>query len=168
LEILKRTVLKRAVLMRAVPASRRTDPKGRFLILASCLLGILSTSFLDKYANLVGLWSLVPLLWLETESRRSAFLVALAFYLSMSRGIVPGSYVFFQDGSFIRALVLWLASGAALSLPWGCLWVRPDIWRSPAKKALGVVAAILVSIPPPLGLIGWGSFSCSRFTLSPR
>jgi apolipoprotein N-acyltransferase len=29
--------------------------------------------------------------------------------------------------------------------------------KSPKKRALGVVFAVLVSIPPPLGLIGWGN-----------
>jgi apolipoprotein N-acyltransferase len=95
----------------------------------------------------------MPLLWLEAESRRSAFLVPLAFYLAISRGIVSGASVFFQDGSLIRALTLWILSAAALAVPWGLLWSA----KSPMKKALGVVAATVASIPPPLGLIGWGN-----------
>jgi apolipoprotein N-acyltransferase len=61
--------------------------------------------------------------------------------------------VFFQDGSLIRALTLWVLSAAALATPWGLFWSA----RSPVKKAFGVTLATLVSIPPPLGLIGWGN-----------
>jgi apolipoprotein N-acyltransferase len=80
--------------------------------------------------------------------------VPFVFYLAISRGIVPGVSVFFRDGSFIRALTLWILSAAALTAPWGFLW-SPT--KSPAKKALGTIFAILASIPPPLGLIGWGN-----------
>jgi apolipoprotein N-acyltransferase len=78
----------------------------------------------------------------------------LAFYLVFSRGILPGAAVFFRDGSLIRAFVLWVSSAAALALPWGLLWSA----KSPMRKALGVTFAVLASIPPPLGLIGWGNF----------
>jgi apolipoprotein N-acyltransferase len=94
----------------------------------------------------------MPLLWLEVESRRGAFLVPMAFYLSISRGIVPGAYVFFRDGSLVRALTLWILSGTALALPWGVLWSdkrKQNGWRA--------ILVLLISIPPPLGLIGWGN-----------
>lgn len=74
----------------------------------------------------------------------------------MSRGIVPGAYVFFRDGSIVRALTLWIASALALASPWGLLWTSPKN-RAPIKKAFRMVAAILASTPPPLGLIGWGN-----------
>jgi apolipoprotein N-acyltransferase len=61
--------------------------------------------------------------------------------------------VFFQDGSLIRAFTLWVLSAVALAAPWGLFWSE----RSPVKKALGVILAVLASIPPPLGLIGWGN-----------
>jgi hypothetical protein len=136
-----------------IPMSR----KDFFLILASVATGVLSTGFCDIFSapNLLALWSLMPFLWLETESRRGAFLVTFAFYLGISRGIVPGAYVFFQDGSIVRAFTLWILSAAALAAPWGFLW----LWsaKSPTKKAFGVIFATLASIPPPLGLIGWGN-----------
>ncbi|MDR1508547.1 MAG: hypothetical protein LBS53_02805 [Synergistaceae bacterium] len=130
----------------------RSGPKGKFLIFAAAAIGILS-SVGENRPNLTGFWSLVPLLWLEAESRRSAVLAAFAFYFSLSRGIVPGSYVFFRDGSLIRAFTLWFLSAAALALPWGLFWSA----RSPARRACGVMLAVFSSIPPPLGLIGWGN-----------
>jgi hypothetical protein len=131
----------------------RPIKKELFLVFASAATGIVSTVFCESYPNLLALWSLMPLLWLETESRKAAYFVPFVFYLAISRGIVPGAYVFFQDGSFFRASVLWILSAAALALPWGCLWSG----KSQAKKALGVFFAVLISIPPPLGLIGWGN-----------
>jgi apolipoprotein N-acyltransferase len=132
--------------------------KALFLILASAVTGFLSTEFCESHPNLLALWSLMPFLWLEAvekESRRTAFLVPFAFYLSISRGILPGAYAFFQDGSFIRAWALWISSAAALAAPWGFSWLRSE--KSPVKKTLGVIFAVLASIPPPLGLIGWGN-----------
>jgi apolipoprotein N-acyltransferase len=61
--------------------------------------------------------------------------------------------VFFQDGSIIRSLTLWILSAAALAAPFGLLWNENSKYR----RAFGVVLAIVASIPPPLGLIGWGN-----------
>jgi apolipoprotein N-acyltransferase len=132
--------------------SDRSGPQEKLLIFGAAAIGILS-SIGENHPNLAGLWSLVPLLWLETKSRRSAFLTVFAFYLVFSRGILPGAAVFFRDGSLIRAFVLWVSSAAALTVPWGLLWNA----QSPMRKALGVTFAVLASIPPPLGLIGWGN-----------
>jgi apolipoprotein N-acyltransferase len=134
-------------------AKGKMSRKELFQIAASAAIGIVSTEFCESYPHLLALWGLMPLLWLETESRKAAYFVLFVFYLAISRGIVPGAYVFFQDGSFIRALVLWVLSAAALAAPWGLFWSE----KSPAKRACGAIFSILVSIPPPLGWIGWGN-----------
>jgi apolipoprotein N-acyltransferase len=123
--------------------------KEKLLALAAAAIGILSCVGEE---HLIGLWSVVPLLWLEADTRRSALLTAFAFYLAISRGIVPGACVFFRDGSLIRALALWVSSAAALASPWGFSWSD-----SSRKKALGVVFAALSSTLPPLSLIGWSN-----------
>jgi apolipoprotein N-acyltransferase len=138
-------------MMKAV-AEKDHGLKGKFLILAAAGVGLFSSAFGERWIGLAGLCSLMPLLWLEAESRRSAFLSIFAFYLVFSRGILPGAAVFFRDGSLIRAFVLWVSSSFALALPWGLLWSDLD-----TRKALRVVLAVLSSIPPPLGLIGWGN-----------
>lgn len=124
----------------------------RALILTAVTTGLLSTNLAG---NWTGLWGLIPVLWLEADSRSTAFFVTLAFYLSMSRGIVPGAYVFFRDGSLIRAFTLWVASAVALAAPWGVLY--PSLSETPTRKGLKITAALCASIPPPLGLIGWGN-----------
>jgi apolipoprotein N-acyltransferase len=130
----------------------RNDRKEKFLILAAAAIGFLSSAFGERWSSLAGLWSLAPLLWLESESRRSGFLTVFAFYLAFSRGIVPGAAIFFRDGSLVRAFLLWVSSAFLLALPWGLLWSASD-----RKKAFSVIPAVISSIPPPLGLIGWGN-----------
>lgn len=77
------------------------------------------------------------------------------FYLVLSRGIVPGAYVFFRDGSLIRALVLWVSSAIGLALPYAILY--PAQSSSKLSRAIRLVLVVLASAVPPLGLIGWGS-----------
>lgn len=124
----------------------------RVLILTAAIIGVLSTTL---SANWTGLWALVPLLWMEADSRLTAFFMSCAFYLAMSRGIVPGAYVFFRDGSFIRAITLWVTSAIVLAAPWGIFW--PSSSDTVIRKAIKTIAVLCASIPPPLGLIGWGN-----------
>ena len=126
------------------------NKKDKILILAGFFIGIISTNFHDNYA---ALWSLIPLLVLESTSRTTSFLVSYTFFLSMSRGIVPGAYIFFRDGSLIRALTLWFLSSLALAAPYFFI----NLQKSKFLKGILIVLAVLVSIPPPLGLIGWGN-----------
>jgi apolipoprotein N-acyltransferase len=140
----------------AAPKYAGIDRKDRFLILSSVAVGLLSTVG-GNWEGLTALWGLIPLLWLETGSRLSAFCVPFAFYPALSRGIVPGAAVFFRDGSLIRAFILWLSSAAALSLPWGFLWTPIHARMRPVKNAWKILCAVAVSAIPPLGLIGWGS-----------
>ena len=123
------------------------------LILTSAGVGFSSTIFLEDHLNLKGFCSLMPLVWAEAEDRRSAFLVPFVFYLTVSRGIVPGAYVFFRDGSIVRAMTLWILSASALAIPYWLLHVREI--KNKTRRALGTLLAITASMPPPLGLIGW-------------
>ena len=137
----------------------RKDRKNFLLIIAAAGTGVYSTAFSGEHHNMLGLYSLIPLLWLETGTRRSAFLVPFAFYLAVSRGILPGAYVFFRDGSIVRSLALWILSATALSAPFGLLWVNRSVRnaKNTYRKSFQVILAIFASVPPPLGLIGWGN-----------
>ena len=126
--------------------------RDKFLIAAAFLIGLLTPLLPEPYA---ALWGLVPLLALEAQGRTGSFLVSFSFYLALSRGIVPGTYVFFRDGSLIRALVLWASSAMGLALPYALLY--PAKCSSFAARAARIVFSVLSSVVPPLGLIGWGS-----------
>jgi apolipoprotein N-acyltransferase len=101
----------------------------------------------------MGLWAFLPFLWIESDSRKTAFVVSLSFYLAVSRGIVPGAYIFFRDGNTFQAFLLWIASAFALSLPWGIFWTPKNI--PVTRKISQMLFSLLVSIPPPLGIICW-------------
>jgi len=124
----------------------------RTLICVAFLIGLLSPILPKQYA---ALWGLVPLLSVEARCRSASFLVSFFFYLVLSRGIVPGAYVFFRDGSLIRALVLWVSSAIGLALPYAILY--PAQSSSKLSRAIRLVLVVLASAVPPLGLIGWGS-----------
>ena len=126
--------------------------RDKILTSAAFLIGFLTPLLPVQY---FALWGLMPLLVLEVNSHPSSFLVSFVFYLALSRGIVPGSYVFFRDGSLIRALCLWCSSAFGLALPYALL--SPVRSSSKTPQAMRLVLAILASALPPLGLIGWGS-----------
>lgn len=126
--------------------------RDKILTSAAFLIGFLTPLLPVQYA---ALWGLVPLLALEADSRQSSFFVSFVFYLALSRGIVPGSCVFFRDGSLIRALCLWCSSAFGLALPYALLYPVRSSYQT--SKAVRLVIAILASAIPPLGLIGWGS-----------
>ena len=131
---------------------KRLHWEDRTLICVAFLIGLLSPILPKQYA---ALWGLVPLLSVEAQCRSASFLVSFFFYLALSRGIVPGAYVFFRDGSLIRALVLWALSAVGLALPYVILY--PVQLSSKLSRAVCLVLAVLASAVPPLGLIGWGS-----------
>lgn len=126
--------------------------RDKILTSAAFLIGFLTPLLPVQYA---ALWGLVPLLALEADSRQSSFFVSFVFYLALSCGIVPGSCVFFRDGSLIRALCLWCSSAFGLALPYALLYPVRSSYQT--SKAVRLVIAILASAVPPLGLIGWGS-----------
>jgi apolipoprotein N-acyltransferase len=122
------------------------------LILSSVLIGLLSSLPWsgDKW---MGLWAFLPFLWNESDSRRIAFVVPLSFYLAVSRGILPGAYVFFRDGNMFQAFSLWMLSSIALSLPWGICWTPAS--ASTVLKIFRTALCFAALIVPPLGIICW-------------
>jgi apolipoprotein N-acyltransferase len=135
--------------MSHIPSKTR---KELFLTLSAVLIGLLSglPQSGDKW---MGLWAFLPFLWNESDSRKIAFVVPLSFYLAVSRGIVPGAYVFFRDGNMFQAFFLWISSSIALSLPWGMFWTPAG---APAVfKTLKTVLCFAISIVPPLGIVCW-------------
>jgi predicted amidohydrolase len=95
----------------------------------------------------------VPALTLVQSTRRWSYAAALSYYGGALWSIIPGARNFFgSDSSFLDALVLWIASGLLLAIPWALVWTkdrRQVLWRAPAGLILAAV--------PPLGLIGWAS-----------
>ena len=100
---------------------------------------------------LVCLAGAMPVLWSLAGSRGWAGMIALAYYLTASRGLPFGAGIFFAESApawFIWAL--WFAAGLVNALPWFLLWSE-----TPRRKAWRLPAALALTALPPVGFIGW-------------
>lgn len=93
----------------------------------------------------------VPI-WFLSQSRLHAWLAMFVYFLAASRTIPFSSAVFFEEGSSpVLGVFLWVGSAAILAAPWAIF--RPA--ASSARRIAHLVVAIIVSVVPPVGLIGW-------------
>ena len=96
---------------------------------------------------------LMPALALSQPTRRMSWAAAVSYYAGALWPIIPGANNFFgPDVSAIGAVVLWAFSGAALASVWPLMWSsdrRQALWRSSV--------ALLLTVTPPLGIIGFAS-----------
>ena len=95
----------------------------------------------------------VPALALRQPTRRFGYLSGVFYYGGASWPIVPAARNFFgPHPAAVDALGLWIIAALLLALPWFCVWTsdrRQYLWRG----ALGIVMTVI----PPLGVIGWAS-----------
>lgn len=96
---------------------------------------------------------LAPVVFLRQSSRRSAYICSLAYYCAALRDLILVSRNFFGPTSgVVEGILLWITASGLLSLPWLWAWSNFEmaaLWRSPI--------ALLLTVVPPLGLIGWAS-----------
>jgi hypothetical protein len=96
---------------------------------------------------------LAPVVFLRQSSRRSTYVCSVAYYLAALRDLVVVSRNFFGPTSGLaEGFLLWIIAAGLLSLPWFWAWSKSEmaaLWRSPI--------ALLLTVGPPLGLIGWAS-----------
>lgn len=96
---------------------------------------------------------LAPVIWLRQRSRRGSYLCAVAYYLFALQSLPVVSRNFFGPESGLPSgICLWIVAASMLPLPWLWAWspLRSNSWsRCPI--------ALLATVVPPLGLIGWAS-----------
>ena len=96
---------------------------------------------------------LTPVIWLRQRSRGGAYICAGAYYLAALRSLPVVSRNFFgPESGLLSGIYLWIVAASVLALPWLWAWTPFQVrvlWRSPI--------ALLLTIVPPLGLIGWAS-----------
>jgi predicted amidohydrolase len=94
-----------------------------------------------------------PALMLIQPTRQWAYTSALFYYGGALWPIIPGARNFFGPrASVLETVALWIVSSLLLALPWFLAWTkdrRQLLWRAPA--------GLMLSVLPPLGLIGWAS-----------
>src|ERR1700676_4423035 len=104
-----------------------------------------------------------PLLVYRTKSRKHAYVSMFSYYAGASWPLIPGARAFFGvQGTPLIGLLLCLAGGALLALPWGLLFTRGR-----ERAACSVQLCILLTAIPPLGIIGWASPLLSAGVLFP-
>lgn len=94
-----------------------------------------------------------PAISLSAHTRSSGWLSAGCYYSCAAWPLIPAARNFFGPNVGLpEALWCWLAASASLSVPWALAWTgnaNDRWWRC--------LAAVLVTVVPPLGLIGWAS-----------
>jgi hypothetical protein len=107
---------------------------------------------------------LMPALALSQATRRSSYTAALSYYGAALWPMIPGAKNFFgPDVSVLAALLSWTFATGALASVWPLVWSsdrRQAVWRSP----LGLLLTVL----PPLGIIGFASPLTAAGFLFPR
>lgn len=94
----------------------------------------------------------IPFIWGRAGSRCEAALFYAGYVLAGTHDLPSILTTFFPTLPRPVALVLWIAAGSLLVLPWVALWTRGmSSWQAAWRCALAIA---LVSLPP-LGVIGW-------------
>ena len=106
---------------------------------------------------------LAPVVFLRQSSRINAYGCSVTYYLAALRELPLVSRNFFGPASAItQGIPLWVIAAMLLSLPWLWAWSPSPIssvWRCPI--------ALLLSVVPPLGIIGLASPTAAAGTLFP-
>jgi hypothetical protein len=141
---------------RPLPSSIRClVPRRSFLsILLTALVAVgIGASAWHGRQELIALSAVIPVMIFRQWNRKEAFLVAFAYYAAASWPIIPGVLAYFKGAASVSdAALFWLIPCLLLPLPWIFYWTgntRDAGWRLPL--------AYVLSIIPPIGIIGWAS-----------
>jgi hypothetical protein len=94
----------------------------------------------------------MPLVCLSAMTRRAAFENTFGYYVTALWPMVLGLERYLGSNRFLVAIALWIFTALLLSFPWAMAWTfdrRHLIWRVPL--------ALLLTVMPPLGIIGLAS-----------
>ena len=95
----------------------------------------------------------VPAFALRQHRWAHAAAVAFAYYAGATWVVIPGAKTFFGAGAgLLDGSTLWLFGAGLLCVPYGMIWSS-----SPRFIWLRAPAAVLMSVPPPLGILGVAS-----------
>ena len=137
--------------------------RGREFVIGAVTSSVIGLAVSAAWIPAVALSIALPALWIRQPSARSCFCCALTYYITALHALPEVARNFFGPNTgFIDGLGLWLVASGILALPW--LW----LWSHSAKAALWrVPLALLMSVIPPLGLIGWASPTVAAGLLFP-
>ena len=104
---------------------------------------------------------LLPVVWVQAQSRFISAGIMLTYSLVVSRGLLVGASVYF-DVSLLVGALWWLAGG----LLW---WLAGFLcWHRKRRVRIGLIPVLmLILIIPPVGLVGWANPLISSAYLFP-
>lgn len=137
--------------------------KGRFTPLIFALIGALigyiawgiSPALIPVSIAIVFLYGL-------TDTRKSAFLLCLGYFLCATRGMIAGT-INYYDGAPALAVGFWIAASIGFVGIYTLLWRKDRLQRT-----LGFLAGLLLLSIPPFGIIGYVSPLISAGILFPN
>jgi hypothetical protein len=91
-----------------------------------------------------------PVLWSLAATRFQAAVISAAYFLAASRGLPRGVANFYSQDIW-PGLLLWFVACSAYVAVHVVLWTNREGWR----KSLRYIAACLVMVVPPFGILGW-------------
>lgn len=120
------------------------NPVNSLFVLLAAAIGVVAWA--GWWDPLVLLSLALPMLWSAAPSRVAATARVAAYYAGASWGLLIGASSFF--GSALTGAAIYAGAVAILTLPWAALWGKQGHF-------VRGVAAGLVGILPPIGLVGW-------------
>jgi hypothetical protein len=125
------------------------DQKLVFAVLVAAAIGLAISYWPVAFALSIA----VPACALRQRSRLHAATVAFAYYAGAIWPVIPGAKTFFgAEAGLLDGLAIWLCGAALLCLPYA-LFCHENSRLLPVRAP----AAVLLSVPPPLGIIGVAS-----------
>jgi hypothetical protein len=126
------------------------SPSEAASIAAAALTGLLLSS---AHPAGIAVSVVMPAIVMCQSRRRAAYAIGAVYYAAALWPLIPGARNFFgPDVAALVAIGLWVSASLLLALPWLLVWSpchREAIWRAPA--------GIVLTVCPPLGIIGWAS-----------
>jgi len=104
----------------------------------------------------------MPIVCLMPTSRRAAFESTLGYYVAALWPTVLGLDRYLGGNALLIATGIWISAAILLSLPWTMAWTSDRahfVWRAPL--------ALVMTVVPPLGIIGLASPICGAGYLFP-
>ena len=119
-----------------------------FKIGIAAIIGILAWNTIHEFLILSIFF--IPL-WMHSESRLEAYLVALSYYLGASNGLILGSSQYFSSPIY-HGFGLWIGANALIATVFYLTWTANRNYRF-----LSLIGAVFILSLPPVGVFGWAN-----------
>ena len=117
-------------------------------MIIATVIGVLAWNTIHEFLILSIFF--IPL-WMHSESRLEAYLVAFSYYLGASNGLITGTSQYFSS-SVYSGLALWFGANALIAMVFYLTWTANRNYRF-----LSLICTVFVLSLPPIGVFGWAN-----------